>query len=439
MNKVHNTHAIIVSYQSSYKPILIRFRFKKNYIFKDIKVNKSDSTRLKPRCKRVKLVTEKEVIEASFLPGLDIPDEVLENCLAFPSWVDLHTHLRQDPSGKWDYKETFAHAAEIALRNGFTRLLDMPNTPEACVDAKSLGRKQQLLKRWYDGPVRIQFYAGISPTTHPIQGQQHYKLFMAESVGDLFFDDWAQLEDQVAEYSQIPGITISFHCEDPQILEENAHRNLHWERRPREAEILAIGYVLVLCEAYGFHANICHVSTKEGVEMIRDAKAEGLQITAEASPGHLLFNYDKMPNHELELIIMNPPIRAEADNIALLEGLEDGTIDFIATDHAPHTLDEKKQGIPGLPYLSAMGGIVAHLINIGVDPKTIARTLAYNPRRFLGDESIEALTILNMNHEVNHRQLRVRSGERWSPFDYFTFPGRVESVVANNQLEPKGG
>ncbi|MBW2967072.1 dihydroorotase family protein [Candidatus Woesearchaeota archaeon] len=380
-------------------------------------------------------MTEEGVVEKEFLTENPIPDEVLENCLVFPSFVDLHVHLRQDTSGKWNYKSTFRDGADAALRNGITRLLDMPNTPHPVTDKASLQAKKTLLRQSYQGPVRIHLYAGIGPDTEPIPGHEFYKLFMAKSVGELYFTDWSEMDDKVAEYAAQPGVNISFHCEDPKILAKNAHKDLHWKKRPAEAEVSAIRHAIGLCRKYRFNANICHVSTIRGMEMIMKAKEEGLPITAEVSPGHLIF-HDDMPDYLQKHVVKNPPIRTDDDRQVMLAALEDGMIDFIATDHAPHTLEEKAQSTPGLPYLEAMGPVITHLIkNEGLSPETIASAYGMAPRRFLGDTEVEAYTILDMENPLSYQIYMVQHNIRWSQFEHFTFPGRVIGVMGKDSLQ----
>jgi len=278
-----------------------------------------------------------------------------------------------------------------------------------------------------------------------------YKAFMGPSVGDLFFASQEQLEGVIAKYR---GKNVSFHCEDPAILRESLGEPTHEQRRPARAEITATEFALYLIERYELVGKLCHYSTKGGLEKIAAAKARGVRVTAEATPHHLFFD-DSMLTEENRLWLqMNPPLRGPADRLALIEALREGLVDYVATDHAPHTIEEKMEGVSGVPHLDTYGAFATWLMaEHGFSAQDIARVCAWNPGKFVkeflpegfgkGYGVIEpgyvgSLTILNPNapYVVQRDDMKTKCG--WSPFEGYTMPGRVTYSVLQGRVYPAG-
>jgi dihydroorotase len=378
-------------------------------------------------------------------PALGKPDHVFDDgCLIFAGMGDIHIHAREDVTGKETHKETFATAAAAALHGGVVHVADMPNNPAAPVDDASYAVKENLLTR-ADLPVTFTLYAGIGPGTKPLNRSVPYKAYMGPSVGDLFFSSLEELDRTLASYA---GQSVSFHCEDPVLLERYRHESTHERRRPPECELSATRFALAMIEKYKLIGKLCHYSVGEGLELIRAAKARGQAVTAEVTPHHVFFDTAQIDAGNRSWMQMNPPLRSPSDRLAMLEALRDGTADYLATDHAPHTLAEKERGVSGQPHLDTYGSFVTWLIvEQGFDPARIAAICCANPGAFVNDYRRErfgrllpgyvgSLTVLNLRKPTTVRRQDLRTKCGWSPFEGVTFPGSVAAVFVRGVHVP---
>jgi dihydroorotase len=377
-------------------------------------------------------------------PATGESDLDLAGCVIFPGFGDIHIHARDDVSGTQVYKEDFVTASDAAIHGGVTQVADMPNNPVAPVDDARYAAKEKLAER---SAVHVTLYAGIGPGTQPLQRHVPYKAFMGPSVGDLFFRSQQQLEDVIAGYR---GKNVSFHCEDPEILEAHKGAATHEQRRPAIAEIAATEFALYLIEKYELQGKLCHYSTHGGLAKIAAAKARGVRVTAEATPHHLFFDDSMLTDENRRSLQMNPPLRAREDRLALLEALREGLVDYIATDHAPHTLEEKAVGVSGVPLLDTYGGFATWLIaEHGFTLQQIARVCAYNPGRFVKEflpasfgegygviapGYVGSLTVLNLDAPWTVRREEMKTKCAWSPFEGYTFPGRVAYTILRGKV-----
>jgi dihydroorotase len=370
-------------------------------------------------------------------PALGKPDHVFgEGCLIFAGMGDIHIHARQDVTGRENHKETFATASAAALHGGVVHVADMPNNPAAPVDELSYAAKERLLAV-EDLPVTFTLYAGIGPGTRPLERVVPYKAYMGPSVGELYFTSLEELDRTLAAYR---GQAVSFHCEDPVLLERHKAAPTHETRRPTECELSATRFALSMVEKYGLKGKLCHYSVGEGLPLIRKARAQGLAVTAEVTPHHLFFDTAMVTAENRQWMQMNPPLRAPNDRAAMLQALRDGTVDYLATDHAPHTLAEKERGVSGQPHLDTYGPFVTWLlVEQGIQPQRIAAVCAANPGTFVNGFRQEkfgrlvagyvgSLAVLDLRRPTTVRRgdLRTRCG--WSPFEGVTFPGSVAAV-----------
>jgi dihydroorotase len=204
-----------------------------------------------------------------------------------------------------------------------------------------------------------------------------------------------------------------------------------------------------MIEKYGLTGELCHYSVAEGLPLIRAAKARGLPVTAEVTPHHVFFDTSMLTDANRPWMQMNPPLRSSADRAAMLAALRDATADYLATDHAPHTIAEKEKGISGQPHLDTYGPFVTWLlVEQGFKPQRIAAICSANPGAFVNAFQAEkfgrllpgyvgSLTVLNLRRPtlVRREDLRTKCG--WSPFEGMTFPGGVETVfVRGAKIEP---
>lgn len=365
-------------------------------------------------------------------------------CIVFPGFGDLHIHARDDVSGTQRYKEDFSTISAASIHGGVTHVADMPNNPVAPVDDARYAEKEKLTTA---SAVHVTLYAGIGPDTSPLARHVPYKAFMGPSVGDLFFASQQQLENVIANYR---GKNVSFHCEDPEILRESKGAPTHEQRRPARAEITATAFALYLIEKYELIGKLCHYSTGEGLKLIAEAKSRGVRVTAEATPHHLFFDDTMLTDENRLLLQMNPPLRSPADRLALIEALRSGLVDYIATDHAPHTLEEKATGVSGVPLLDTYGAFATWLMSRhSFTAQDIARVCAYNPGCFvkefmpaafgegygvIGPEYVGSLTVLDLNTPWPVRREEMKTKCAWSPFEGFTFPGRVRHTILQGSV-----
>jgi dihydroorotase len=388
-------------------------------------------------------VEEEQIVEVG--PRLGRADiEFGDDCLIFAGMGDIHIHARDDPSGREVHKEDFCTASAAALNGGVVHVADMPNNPAAPIDDASYRAKQELVTSRHV-PIQITLYAGIGPGTHPLSFAVPYKVYMGPSVGDLYFTSLDQLDRTLAQYR---GANVSFHCEDPVLLKKHQRQPTHERRRPPECEISATRFALQMIEKYELRGKLCHYSVGEGLPLIREARRRGLPVTCEVTPHHLYFDETQITDDNRGRMQMNPPLRGPSDRTVLLEALRDGDLDYLATDHAPHTLEEKASAKcpSGQPHLDTYGPFVTWLIvERGFTPARIAAVCCDNPGQFVNPYTgslrfgriapgyTASLTVLNLARPTKIMRDNLKTKCGWSPFEGLTFPGSVEAVFVRGR------
>lgn len=369
-----------------------------------------------------------------------VADVFLKDELIFPGFVDLHVHARECVDHSQDYKEDFITASEAAINGGVVAFMEMPNNPIAPIDDKSYKEKKELTKK---SLVEIVLYAGIGENTKKLSSFVPYKAYMGPSVGTLFFHSLEELENTLKGYE---GCCVSFHCEDPKILEENKNEITHDKRRPKEAEIKAIDFALLMIEKYNLLGKICHCSSREGIEKIKNAKMRKINVVAEVSPHHLYFEEGMLTEKNKNWMQMNPPLRTKEDREYLIQALRDGVIDFIATDHAPHTKEEKIKGTSGIPQLDTYGPFTTWLMKEhNFTAKDIARVCSRNPGNFINQFTTEkygeikegyvgSLTVVDTNKIILITKDILKTKCNWSPFEDVSFPGSVVMTIIKGKV-----
>ncbi|MGD6803610.1 dihydroorotase [Rossellomorea vietnamensis] len=276
-----------------------------------------------------------------------------QGLLILPGFVDLHVHLRE-PGG--EKKETIETGTKAAAKGGYTTIAAMPNTRPVPDNAETL---QWLNERISEtAKVRVLPYASITER----QTGKNLTDFSAlkENGAFAFTDDGVGVQEAGKMYEAMKAAAaidkaIVAHCEDNSLIYGGAVHEGRFSKEngfkgiPSICESVQIARDVLLAEAADCHYHVCHISTKESVRVVRDAKKAGIKVTAEVTPHHLLLSEDDIPGDDANFK-MNPPLRSKEDREALIEGLLDGTIDFIATDHAPHTAEEKSEGIALAPF-----------------------------------------------------------------------------------------
>lgn len=359
----------------------------------------------------------------------------------FPGFIDVHVHAREDTTSAHSYKETFETAGLAAIHGGVTAYVDMPNNPVPPVDDASYAAKRELTR---SSPVDVLLYAGIGPNTRPLTFRVPYKAYMGPSVGDLFFSSYAALREALARYR---GQRVAFHAEDPDLLAASRGAPTHSQRRPPEAEVVAVERALELCEGYQIDGHICHLSTQGGLELIRAARRRGQHVTCEVTPHHLFYDLENSSSYTRPGFLQcNPPLRSRLDRIALLEAFKGDEVDYLATDHAPHSLEENERGVSGVPHLDTYGAFIFWLIDQGVRLETIRQTAAERPGKFLSHYLpqsygkiekgyVGSLTILRRGSGVVRRSaIKTRAG--WSPFEGVDLGGEVSHTIVRGHVYP---
>jgi dihydroorotase len=368
-------------------------------------------------------------------------DLVLKDELIFPGFIDLHVHARECADHSQDYKEDFTSAGQAAINGGVVAFADMPNNPVPPVDEKSYAEKLALTKK---SAVDVLLYAIITAYSKPLPFPVPYKAFTSKSVGETFFSQLADLEEGVKKYQ---GQNVSFHCEDPEIIRQNQNQPSHEQRRPEQAEIKAVEFVLGLIEKYGIKGKICHCSTAEGLQKILAAKHRGLEVTVEVTPHHLYFDETMLTHENRKMFQVNPPIRQTKENrLALITALKNGDIDYLATDHAPHSIAEKEKAMSGLTHLDTYGPFTVWLMSEHkFTAQDIARVCAYNPGQFLNQFQDKkygeikegfagSLSIIDMNRPIKIEKSKLKTKASWSPFEGVSFRGSVPYTIIRGKF-----
>jgi dihydroorotase len=300
--------------------------------------------------------------------NINPPDEVRRidgrGKVVAPGLIDVHVHFREPGQ---EHMETIATGASAAVAGGFTAVCTMPNTDPVIDNQAAVGFVVRQSIRAAKARV---FPIGCISVGQ--KGQQLAEFGEMVGAGAVAVSDdgkpvvSSQLMRTALEYAQTFGIPVADHCEDPTLAAGGAmHEGLVATRLglkgiPRAAEEIMVARDIILSELTGGHVHLCHMSTKGSVELIRRAKEKGLKVTAEATPHHFSLTHDACEGYNTNAK-MNPPLREEEDREAIRQGLKDGTIDCIATDHAPHHYDTKQREFDDAP-----NGIIGLETAIGV-------------------------------------------------------------------------
>lgn len=366
----------------------------------------------------------------------------ISNMVLFPGFVDVHVHLREPG---FSYKETIRTGTLAAAHGGFAHVAAMPNlnpVPD-CVDALNLQRA--LIEK--DALVHVHPYGAI---TVGEKGEQLTDLAgMAQNV-IAFSDDGRGVQSEsimrqaMAECRRL-GKILAAHCEDNSLLRggyihDGAYARAHGHKGiSSESEWRQLERDLELVRETGCAYHMCHVSTKESVALIRRAKAQGLDVTCETAPHYLVLTEDDL--REDGSFKMNPPLRTQADRQALIEGILDGTVDMIATDHAPHSAQEKAKGLAG----SAMGIVgletafpvlYTHLVRTGVlTLDKLVELMAVNPRKRFGFPlRADDYAVWDLNTEYRIDPAQFCSKGKSTPFAGQTVYGRCVRNVCGGAV-----
>lgn len=343
----------------------------------------------------IELLIKQETIEAigQDLTSLSLEaEEVIDakGALVTPGLIDVHVHLREPG---FSYKETIKSGTMAAARGGFTTICAMPNVqPEPDTIEKMQALQAKIAQ---DAVVKVKQYAPLTMGLRSDTLTNQKELLKAGAFA--FTNDGVGVQSAGTMYLAMKEAAknrtvVVAHTEDDSLLfggvmhEGTRNKELGLPGILKVAEASQIARDVLLSEATGAHYHVCHVSTKESVRVIREAKRAGIKVTAEVTPHHLLLTEEDIPT-DSSIYKMNPPLRGKDDRQALIEGLLDGTIDMIATDHAPHSKEEKAGGMVGSPFgivgsETAFSLLYTYLVEPGIVTLTqLIDWMAYKPAK----------------------------------------------------------
>lgn len=384
-------------------------------------------------------------MDASLFPKAEVFD--LNNCFLFPGLVDVHVHFREPG---FLYKETIQTGSRAAAHGGITHVCTMPNLNPVPDTAEHL--EQQLAAIRKDACVHIYPYGAITKgeagqeladmagmADNVIGFSDDGKGVQEESMMRRAMQEAARLHKIIAAHCEVNELLHGGYIHDGEYARAHGHRGICSESEWRQVE-----RDLRLCEETGCRYHVCHISTKETVELIRQAKARGVDVTCETGPHYLVMN-DSMLQEEGRFK-MNPPIRSEEDRKALLEGVLDGTIDMIVTDHAPHSAEEKGRGLTkslmGVVGLETSFAVMyTRLVKTGIlSLEKLMELMHTNPSRRFGIGSpIEVgnpadLTVFDLNRSFTVDPEQFESKGKSTPFAGETMFGICKLTMVNGRL-----
>ncbi|MBE7081783.1 MAG: dihydroorotase [Clostridiales bacterium] len=368
------------------------------------------------------------------------------NKFIFPGFIDAHVHLREPG---FSYKETIKSGTMAGASAGYSALFSMPNLKPVPDSVENLKVQTDIIEK--DAVISVYPYASITI------GQKGEMLSDIDTLSKYvlaFSDDGVgvQSEDMMKQAMLLAKKNDKFivaHCEDNSLLNggyihDGEYAKLHGHKGICSAsEYKQIERDLSLAKETGVKYHVCHVSAKESVSAIRDAKRNGVNVTCETGPHYLLFD-DSMLKED-GAFKMNPPIRAKEDRLALIEGIKDGTVDMIATDHAPHSLEEKSRGLKSVNGIvgleTAFAVLYTKLVKTGeITLEHLIKLMSENPsNRFnlgikIENERLANLTIFDLDNEYEINSENFKSKGKSTPFNGWKVFGKCLVNFNNGKI-----
>ena len=371
------------------------------------------------------------------------------NLYIMPGMIDIHCHLREPG---FEYKETIETGSKSAVAGGFTTICPMPNTkptPDSTIILKKIieeGKRVNL--------CNILPYASVSKGE---KGEELVNFEELKKAGAIAFSDDGMpvvnsrmMRQAMIEADKL-GTFVASHCEEKSVSAGaiNAGKvaeQLGVEGVLPEAEEIMAAREIVISETNNVRGHICHISTKTTKNMVRDAKKRGVKITCETCPHYFTFTVDEVLKSGTNAK-MNPPLREEKDRQAIIEGLKEGTIDCIITDHAPHSEEEKAQELGKAPngiigFETALSAEIMNLVDVGhLSYLELVKLTSYNPAKLLKIDkgSIETgkiadITIFDPNEEYVYTKEMIVSKAKNSPFIGKKLKGKVKYTIVNGKV-----
>lgn len=386
-----------------------------------------------------------EIGEKISMDGCPVADA--DNLFILPGFADVHVHLREPG---FSYKETIASGSRAAARGGFTLVCSMPNLNPVPDSVENLKREQDIIDS--DAVIKVMPYASIT------KGEKGQELVDFGRLADkcfAFSDDGkgvqnADIMRRAMEKAKVTGKAIVAHCEDESLLcggyiHDGEYARLHGHKGISSAsEYRQVARDVELVRATGVQYHVCHISTKETVDIVRKAKAEGLSVSCETGPHYLAFC--DMDLHDEGRFKMNPPIRSAADRDALIQGIKDGTIEVIATDHAPHSRLEKTKGLAGssmgvVGLETSFAAVNTYMVQAGhISLEKLVEIMSINPRKIFGlDRGIKIgqkadFTVVDTRKQWVVDPADFVSAGKFTPFEGVKLTGDVLLTAYDGEL-----
>ena len=371
----------------------------------------------------------------------------LNNLHILPGFADVHVHLREPG---FFYKETILSGTNAAAKGGFTLVCSMPNLNPVPDSVENLKIQQDIIDR--DAVIKVLPHASIT------KKQRGKELVDFESLSEkcfAFSDDGRGIQSreimkEAMEMAKKFGKAIVAHCEDESLvfggyIHDGEYAKLHGHKGISSAsEYKQVQRDVELCEEVGGQYHVCHISTKETVDIVRNAKSKGLKVSCETTPHYLTFC--DMDLKEEGRFKMNPPIRSSEDRDALIEGIKDGTIEMIATDHAPHTDEEKSKGLKrsnmGVVGLETSFAVInTFMVNAGhISFEKLVELMSINPRKIFGLEygisvgKKADFTIVDRNKEWIVNPDEFVSKGKSTPFEGMKLTGDILFTICDGKI-----
>lgn len=370
-----------------------------------------------------------------------------------PGLIDLHVHLREPGL---EYKEDIESGSKAAAHGGFTGIACMPNTKPVCDNAVTV----KYIKSRAEEVGLTKVYP-IGAATKGLEGQELAEIGKMKKFGAVAVSDdgkpvaTGQMTRLVMEYADDFGIKLHAHCEDKSLSGDGVVNEgkfstfVGLKGIPNVSETAGVLREISIAENFGKSVHICHVSTKESVKAIREAKARGVKVTAETCPHYFTLTDEAITSFDTATKV-NPPLRAEEDRLAIIEGLRDGTIDVIATDHAPHHVDDKRVeyanaafGITGLETSFSLSYTKLVKEN-GFTLPELVRLMSKKPAEIINVEggvvSVGAsadIAIVDLDTEYVIDKNKFYSKGKNTPFDGKTVKGKVYATLLDGKIVHK--
>jgi dihydroorotase len=369
--------------------------------------------------------------------------------IGLPGLIDAHVHFRTPGA---EEKENWISGAKAAIQGGVTTVFDMPNNTPSCVDPQSFSIKKSLIDQQLAAcgiPLRYHLFLGADKDHIETMGQIRNKIigikvYMGSSTGGLVMNDPKDL-DRTFELAAQHNLMVAVHAEDEGVLKERqaayAHSSDpadHSKIRDRQAAIKATEQAISLAEKYNSQVYILHLSTKEELDLVRQAKKQQILVFAEVSPHHLFLNEDDYEKWDTKVQV-NPPLRTEKDQEALWEGIHDKTVDSIGSDHAPHILSEKNQPFgkapSGIPGVETTLPLLLNAVNQGkISLEHIVNLMRINPEQIYNLPHNNDFVLVDMEMEkiLSDKMLKTKCG--WSPYSGRTLKGWPIYTIVQNKI-----